>query len=60
MFLQLTMDEYLETALTLKPWSAPNAAQYNMPRQCIKEFFPNRKCFTLPQPVANSEMLTFV
>uniref|UniRef100_A0A8C2J019 GB1/RHD3-type G domain-containing protein n=1 Tax=Cyprinus carpio TaxID=7962 RepID=A0A8C2J019_CYPCA len=40
-----TEDEYLEFALKLKLVN-----NYNLPRECIRKYFPSRKCFTFPFP----------
>ena len=32
------------------------AVTYNLPRQCIRNFFPTRKCFTFPFPTLTSNM----
>lgn len=34
------------------------ASQYNLPRKCIRRYFPHRKCFTFPLPVSNPELMT--
>ena len=26
--------------------------EYNLPRECIKNYFPKRRCFTFPRPVS--------
>ncbi|KAL2086089.1 hypothetical protein ACEWY4_017148 [Coilia grayii] len=43
-------DDYLDFALQLKKGLAPKILTYNHPRQCIRNFFPTRKCFTFPFP----------
>lgn len=30
---------------------------FNLPRNCIRDYFPSRKCFTFPQPVPERNML---
>ncbi|RXN34793.1 guanylate-binding 1-like protein [Labeo rohita] len=52
----ITSDEYLEGSLELKQGSSPQAAQYNLPRSCLRNFFAVRKCFVFPRP-ANTEGL---
>ncbi|XP_067283823.1 guanylate-binding protein 4-like [Pseudorasbora parva] len=47
-----TEDEYLEFALKLKPGLGKKVSDYNLPRECIQNFFPSRKCFTFPFPTA--------
>uniref|UniRef100_A0A8C3FA36 GB1/RHD3-type G domain-containing protein n=1 Tax=Chrysemys picta bellii TaxID=8478 RepID=A0A8C3FA36_CHRPI len=44
---EITEDEYLENALKLKPG---RGAHYNLPRKCIRQFFPARKCFGFVPP----------
>ncbi|XP_038623197.1 guanylate-binding protein 1-like [Tachyglossus aculeatus] len=53
---QVTEDEYLENALKLKPGNSKKVMDYNLPRQCLRDYFPTRKCFVFSQPVAGSEM----
>uniref|UniRef100_A0A8C2K489 Guanylate-binding protein 1-like n=1 Tax=Cyprinus carpio TaxID=7962 RepID=A0A8C2K489_CYPCA len=48
----VTEDEYLEFALKLKPGSSRTVNEFNLPRQCIRNYFPSRKCFTFPFPTA--------
>uniref|UniRef100_A0A671LYM1 Guanylate-binding protein 1-like n=1 Tax=Sinocyclocheilus anshuiensis TaxID=1608454 RepID=A0A671LYM1_9TELE len=43
----VTEDQYLEFSLKLKPVN-----EFNLPRQCIRNYFPSRKCFTFPFPTA--------
>ncbi|XP_048011197.1 guanylate-binding protein 1-like [Megalobrama amblycephala] len=47
-----TEDEYLEFALKLKPGTSKKVMEYNLPRECIQNFFPSRTCFTFPFPTA--------
>ncbi|XP_053391637.1 guanylate-binding protein 2-like [Mercenaria mercenaria] len=55
----LTADEYLEDCLQLKPMP-PNGKKdvekYNRPRECIRKYFPKRKCFTFDRPGYKSDM----
>ncbi|XP_016108047.1 guanylate-binding protein 1-like [Sinocyclocheilus grahami] len=53
---QITSDEYLESALTLKSGSSPQTEQYNLPRRCLRHFFAVRKCFVLPRPASTQNM----
>ncbi|XP_059403354.1 guanylate-binding protein 4-like [Carassius carassius] len=48
----VTEDQYLEFALKLKPGSSRTVNEFNLPRQCIRNYFPSRKCFTFPFPTA--------
>uniref|UniRef100_A0A8C3HJ27 GB1/RHD3-type G domain-containing protein n=1 Tax=Chrysemys picta bellii TaxID=8478 RepID=A0A8C3HJ27_CHRPI len=47
---EITEDEYLENALKLKPGSSKQDQHYNLPRKCIRQFFPARKCFGFVPP----------
>ncbi|KAL2086085.1 hypothetical protein ACEWY4_017144 [Coilia grayii] len=49
-------DEYLDFALQLKKGLAPKIGTYNLPRQCIRNFFPTRRCFTFPFPTTPENM----
>ncbi|MBN3304675.1 GBP1 protein, partial [Amia calva] len=42
---QVTADEYLDNSLKLKPGHNKSSQQYNLPRECIRNYFPTRKCF---------------
>ncbi|XP_043094390.1 guanylate-binding protein 1-like isoform X3 [Puntigrus tetrazona] len=46
----VTEDQYLEYALKLKPGFLRTISEFNLPRQCIRNYFPSRKCFTFPFP----------
>ncbi|XP_048011465.1 guanylate-binding protein 1-like [Megalobrama amblycephala] len=48
----VTEDQYLEYALKLKPGSSRTVKEFNLPRECIRNYFPSRKCFTFPFPTA--------
>ncbi|XP_030639464.1 guanylate-binding protein 1-like [Chanos chanos] len=52
----VTEDQYLEFALTLKKGMGKSVINYNLPRQCIRNYFPSRKCFTFPFPTAPENM----
>ncbi|XP_044846752.1 guanylate-binding protein 1-like [Mauremys mutica] len=49
-------DEYLEHALALRKGSSKKVMDYNLPRQCIRNFFPTRKCFVFVQPASRQDM----
>ncbi|XP_039072560.1 guanylate-binding protein 5 isoform X2 [Hyaena hyaena] len=58
----ITEDEYLENSLKLKQGTDKTLQNFNLPRLCIKEFFPIRKCFIFDSPahckkLAQLEML---
>uniref|UniRef100_A0A667GN83 GB1/RHD3-type G domain-containing protein n=1 Tax=Lynx canadensis TaxID=61383 RepID=A0A667GN83_LYNCA len=46
----ITADEYLEKSLKLKEGTDKSLQNFNLPRLCIKEFFPIRKCFIFDSP----------
>ncbi|XP_030641370.1 guanylate-binding protein 1-like [Chanos chanos] len=52
----VTDDEYLDFALKLKKGLGKTVINYNLPRQCIRNYFPSRKCFTFPFPTAPENM----
>ncbi|XP_054855524.1 guanylate-binding protein 1-like [Eublepharis macularius] len=45
-----TEDEYLENALKLKEGNSREVQLFNLPRECIRLFFPTRKCFIFDRP----------
>uniref|UniRef100_A0A8C4YFC0 GB1/RHD3-type G domain-containing protein n=1 Tax=Gopherus evgoodei TaxID=1825980 RepID=A0A8C4YFC0_9SAUR len=52
----VTEDQYLEHALALRKGNSKKVMDYNLPRQCIRSFFPTRTCFVFVQPVSRQEM----
>ncbi|XP_067283891.1 guanylate-binding protein 4-like isoform X1 [Pseudorasbora parva] len=46
----MTEDQYLEYALKLKTGMSKTVREFNLPRECIRNYFPSRKCFTFPFP----------
>ncbi|XP_040607625.1 guanylate-binding protein 4 isoform X2 [Mesocricetus auratus] len=56
----ITADEYLENALKLIPGRNLKAQKSNMPRECIRHFFPKRKCFVFDRPTKEKELLVHV
>ncbi|XP_004582246.2 guanylate-binding protein 5 [Ochotona princeps] len=46
----ITADEYLELSLKLKEGDDQRTQMYNLPRKCVKTFFPTRKCFVFDSP----------
>ncbi|XP_016150664.1 guanylate-binding protein 1 isoform X2 [Sinocyclocheilus grahami] len=53
----VTEDEYLEFALQLKKGVSKKVSDYNLPRQCIRNYFPSpRKCFVFPSPASPQNM----
>ncbi|XP_048066573.1 guanylate-binding protein 1-like [Megalobrama amblycephala] len=53
---QITSDEYLESALKLKPGSSAQTERFNLPRRCLHHFFAVRKCFVFPRPASTQNM----
>ncbi|XP_021323188.1 guanylate-binding protein 4 [Danio rerio] len=53
-----TEDQYLEFALKLKHGTSKKVMEFNLPRECIKNFFPSRTCFTFPFPTTLEKMST--
>ncbi|XP_027730442.1 guanylate-binding protein 7-like isoform X1 [Vombatus ursinus] len=53
----ITPDEYLENALKLSKGEHPKVKMANLPRECIRKFFPKRKCFTFDRPTNNRSFL---
>ncbi|XP_065122835.1 guanylate-binding protein 1-like isoform X4 [Paramisgurnus dabryanus] len=51
-----TEDEYLNYALGLKKGAGKKISDYNMPRECIRSYFPSRKCFVFPSPASPENM----
>ncbi|KAF5892051.1 guanylate-binding protein 1-like, partial [Clarias magur] len=54
---RVTEDEYLEFALQLKKGLSIKNTNYNLPRQCIRNYFPTRKCFVFPFPAPEDKMV---
>ncbi|XP_058274894.1 guanylate-binding protein 1-like [Hemibagrus wyckioides] len=54
---QVTEDEYLDFALQLKKGLSKKDTNYNLPRQCIRNYFPTRKCFVFPFPASQEKMV---
>ncbi|XP_065276536.1 guanylate-binding protein 1-like isoform X1 [Emys orbicularis] len=53
---KITEDEYLENGLKLKTGSSQRAQLFNLPRECIRQFFPARKCFVFVQPAGRRDL----
>ncbi|XP_008849856.1 guanylate-binding protein 4 [Nannospalax galili] len=56
----ITEDEYLENALKLIPGRSVKVQNSNMPRECIRHFFPKRKCFVFDRPTKEKELLVHI
>ncbi|XP_021435501.2 guanylate-binding protein 1 [Oncorhynchus mykiss] len=52
----ITPDQYLENSLQLKKGYGKKMNDYNLPRECIRNFFPSRKCFVFPSPTTPDNM----
>ncbi|XP_048882139.1 guanylate-binding protein 1-like isoform X8 [Brienomyrus brachyistius] len=48
--------EYLEHALALKKGRDRKTVDYNLPRECIRNYFPTRRCFVFETPAAPDKM----
>ncbi|XP_035108948.1 guanylate-binding protein 6 [Callithrix jacchus] len=53
----ITEDEYLENALKLTQGKNPKIQTSNLPRECIRHFFPKRKCFVFDRPTNDKNLL---
>ncbi|KAL1772146.1 guanylate-binding 4 [Sigmodon hispidus] len=53
----ITADEYLENALKLIPGKNPKVQKCNMTRECIRYFFPVRRCFVFDRPTSDKNLL---
>ncbi|KAF7242494.1 Guanylate-binding protein 1 [Varanus komodoensis] len=49
-------DDYLESALKLQRGDTEQVRKCNMPRLCIRQFFPSRKCFTFDRPASKKKL----
>ncbi|XP_077883897.1 guanylate-binding protein 6-like [Ictidomys tridecemlineatus] len=56
----ITEDQYLEKALKLIKGNGSRVAMFNQPRECIRNFFPKRKCFVFDRPINNKEHLAHI
>ncbi|XP_058866459.1 guanylate-binding protein 1-like isoform X2 [Acipenser ruthenus] len=52
----ITADEYLNNSLKLKKGSSKSTQTYNLPRECIRNYFPSRKCFVFRRPTSEDKM----
>ncbi|KAJ8336258.1 hypothetical protein SKAU_G00396010 [Synaphobranchus kaupii] len=51
-----TADEYLENSLKLKNGTSKAVALSNDARECIRNYFPDRKCFVFDQPGSKEKL----
>ncbi|KAK7811057.1 hypothetical protein U0070_010216 [Myodes glareolus] len=54
----ITADEYLENALKLIPENNPKVQKSNVTRECIRYFFPVRRCFVFDRPTRDKRLLS--
>ncbi|XP_039072570.1 guanylate-binding protein 1-like [Hyaena hyaena] len=52
----ITADEYLENSLKLKQGTTQNDQNFNLPRLCIRKFFPKKKCFIFDRPTHRKKL----
>ncbi|XP_061094492.1 guanylate-binding protein 1-like [Conger conger] len=52
----ITADEYLDNALKLRAGHGKQVMQFNMPRNCLRNYFPKRKCFVFDCPTSAENM----
>lgn len=52
----ITPDEYLELSLKLKKGTSQKDKNFNLPRLCIRKFFPKKKCFIFDQPTNRKKL----
>uniref|UniRef100_A0A8C2VC78 Interferon-induced guanylate-binding protein 1-like n=2 Tax=Chinchilla lanigera TaxID=34839 RepID=A0A8C2VC78_CHILA len=52
----ISPDIYLENSLKLKQGTDEKLKNYNLPRLCIREFFPKRKCFIFDRPTHGKQL----
>ncbi|XP_044290832.1 guanylate-binding protein 1-like isoform X1 [Varanus komodoensis] len=52
----ITEDEYLENALKLKKGDSQDIKLFNLPRKCLRMFFPTRKCFIFERPTSRKNL----
>ncbi|XP_036372279.1 guanylate-binding protein 1-like [Megalops cyprinoides] len=55
---KISADEYLEMALKRKEGDIKHTAAYNAPRECIRQYFPQRKCFVFDMPSSKEKLQT--
>ncbi|KAJ8281454.1 hypothetical protein GJAV_G00067890 [Gymnothorax javanicus] len=51
-----TADQYLENSLKLKSGGSRAVTLSNDARECIRNYFPERKCFVFDQPVSKDKL----
>ncbi|XP_052530392.1 guanylate-binding protein 1-like [Tympanuchus pallidicinctus] len=53
---EISEDEYLENALKLRGGGSPEAERYDRLRECMRQFFPERRCFLFDQPASKRDL----
>uniref|UniRef100_A0A8D0EXI1 Guanylate binding protein family member 6 n=1 Tax=Strix occidentalis caurina TaxID=311401 RepID=A0A8D0EXI1_STROC len=53
---EISADDYLENALRLKDGEG-TVQRYNQTRECIRQYFPERKCFVFDQPAHKRDLV---
>ncbi|XP_003479190.1 guanylate-binding protein 1-like [Cavia porcellus] len=52
----ISPDAYLENSLKLKQGTDEKIKNYNLPRLCIRKFFPKKKCFIFDRPTHRKKL----
>lgn len=52
----ISADEYLENSLKLKQGTSQKDKNFNLPRLCIRKFFPQKKCFIFDRPTHRKKL----
>ncbi|XP_051021936.1 guanylate-binding protein 1-like [Acomys russatus] len=52
----ISADEYLQNSLRLLQGISQKEKQFNMPRLCIRKFFPKKKCFVFERPAHGKQL----
>ncbi|XP_014817581.1 PREDICTED: guanylate-binding protein 1-like [Calidris pugnax] len=52
----ISEDQYLEKALAVKAGTSSKIRRYNQPRECIRQYFWDRKCFVFDQPAPKRDL----
>ncbi|ERE88115.1 interferon-induced guanylate-binding protein 1, partial [Cricetulus griseus] len=52
----ISADEYLENSLKLIQGTSEKEKEFDLPRLCIRKFFPKKKCFVFERPVHGKKL----
>ncbi|KAM5267232.1 guanylate-binding protein 1-like isoform 1-T3 [Hipposideros larvatus] len=52
----ISADQYLENSLKLKQGTSQKDKNFNLPRLCIRKFFPKKKCFIFDRPTHRKKL----